>query len=36
MGVRDPAAHARLIIALRPSPDAGPDGMSGVFDIVLG
>ena len=36
MGVRDPAARARLIVALRPSPDVGPDGMSGVFDIVLG
>ena len=36
MGVRDPAARARLIVALRPSPDVGPDGLSGVFDIVLG
>src|SRR5215213_2859406 len=36
MGVRDLAARARLIVALRPSPDVGPDGMSGVFDIVLG
>jgi len=36
MGVRDPTARARLIVALRPSPDVAPDGMSGVFDIVLG
>ncbi len=36
MGVRDPGARARLIIALRASPYVGPDGMSGVFDIVLG
>jgi hypothetical protein len=36
MRVRDPAAHARLIVALSPSPDVGPDGLSGVFDIVLG
>ena len=36
IGVRDPAARARLIVALRPSPDVVPDGMSGVFDIVLG
>nr|ALS91446.1 protocat_beta: protocatechuate 3,4-dioxygenase, beta [uncultured bacterium] len=35
MGVRDPAARARLIVALRPSPDAGSDGISGEFDIVL-
>src|SRR5690242_15828656 len=36
MGVRDPAARARLIIAFSPSPDVGPDGLSGQFDIVLG
>src|SRR3954447_18605132 len=36
MGVREPAARARLIVALRPSPDVSPDGMSGGFDIVLG
>jgi protocatechuate 3,4-dioxygenase beta subunit len=36
MGVRDPAARARLMVTLRPSPDAGPDGLSGAFDIVLG
>src|SRR4051794_21421949 len=36
MGVRDPVARARLIVALRPSPDVPQDGLSGVFDIVLG
>lgn len=35
MGVRDPAARARLTVALRLTPDVGPDGMSGVFDVVL-
>ena len=35
MAVRDPASRAQLIVALRPSPDVGPDGMSGVFDVVL-
>jgi protocatechuate 3,4-dioxygenase beta subunit len=36
MGIRDPAARARLIVALSPLPDIAPDGLSGVFDIVLG
>lgn len=36
MGVRDRAARSRLIVALSPSPDVDPDGLSGVFDIVLG
>jgi protocatechuate 3,4-dioxygenase, beta subunit len=36
MGIRDPAARARLIVTLSPSPDVGPDGLSGVFDIVVG
>src|SRR3954453_11799654 len=36
MVVREPAARARLIVALSPSPDIAPDGLSGVFDIVLG
>ena len=35
LGVRDPAARARLIVALRPSPDAGAVGFAGTFDIVL-
>src|SRR5689334_13238459 len=30
VGVRDPAARARLIVALSPSPDVAPDGLSGV------
>ena len=34
MGVRDPAARARLMVAFRRS-DVDPDGLSGVFDIVL-
>jgi protocatechuate 3,4-dioxygenase beta subunit len=36
MGVRDPTARARLIVALRPSPDVGPAGLDGTFDIVVG
>ena len=36
MGVRDPAARARLIVSLHPSPDVGREGLSGVFDVVLG
>jgi protocatechuate 3,4-dioxygenase beta subunit len=36
LGVRDPAARARLIVALRPSPDIGAAGLAGTFDIVLG
>jgi len=36
MQIRDPAARARLIVALSPSLGIGPDGLSGVLDIVLG
>lgn len=36
MGVRDPAARGRLIVALRPSPDVAPAGLAGAFDIVIG
>lgn len=36
MGVRDPAARARLIVALRPALDVGPTALAGEFDIVLG
>jgi protocatechuate 3,4-dioxygenase beta subunit len=36
VGVRDPAARARLLVVLRPSPEVGPAGLSGAFDIVLG
>ncbi len=34
MGVRDPAARARLIVPFRPA--AEPDALAGTFDIVLG
>jgi len=34
LGVRDPAARARLIVPLRPA--AEPEALSGTFDIVLG
>ena len=36
MGVRDPAARARLVVALRPAAELGPAGLAGAFDIVLG
>jgi protocatechuate 3,4-dioxygenase beta subunit len=36
MGIRDPAVRARLIVALRSSPDAGIAGFAGMFDIVIG
>src|SRR3954451_4846154 len=36
MGIRDPAARARLAVALRPAPSAGPAELAGAFDIVLG
>lgn len=36
MGIRDPAARARVIVGLRPSPDLGSTGLAGQFDIVLG
>jgi protocatechuate 3,4-dioxygenase, beta subunit len=36
MGVRDPAARARLIVPLLPAPDAEPSAVAGTFDIVLG
>jgi len=35
MGIRDPAARARLIVPLRP-PEAEPAALAGTFDIVLG
>jgi protocatechuate 3,4-dioxygenase beta subunit len=34
-GIKDTAARARLIIDLRPSPEIGPTGLTGTFDIVL-
>jgi protocatechuate 3,4-dioxygenase, beta subunit len=36
MGVRDPAARSRLIVSLRPAPDAEAGALTGTFDIVLG
>jgi protocatechuate 3,4-dioxygenase, beta subunit len=36
MGVRDPAARARLIVPLRPAPETEPNAFAGTFDIVLG
>jgi protocatechuate 3,4-dioxygenase, beta subunit len=35
MGVRDPAARARLIVPLRPASEAEPNALAGTFDIVL-
>ena len=36
MGVRDPIARARLVVALRPGSTTGPAELLGQFDIVLG
>jgi protocatechuate 3,4-dioxygenase beta subunit len=36
MGIRDPAARARVIVPLRPAPGAEPGALAGSFDIVLG
>jgi protocatechuate 3,4-dioxygenase beta subunit len=36
LGVRDPAARARLIVPLRPAPELGRDALAAAFDIVLG
>jgi protocatechuate 3,4-dioxygenase, beta subunit len=36
MGVRDPAARNRLIVALQPVRSGGPAALAGEFDIVLG
>jgi protocatechuate 3,4-dioxygenase, beta subunit len=36
MGVRDPAARARLIVTLRPAAEAEANALAGTFDIVLG
>jgi protocatechuate 3,4-dioxygenase beta subunit len=36
MGIRDPAARARLLVALRPASSNGPAELTGEFDIVLG
>src|ERR1700731_3345941 len=36
LGVRDPAARARLIVPLRPASEVARDALAGEFDIVLG
>ena len=36
MSVRDPAARSRLIVPLRPAPEAEKGALAGTFDIVLG
>jgi protocatechuate 3,4-dioxygenase, beta subunit len=36
MDIRDPAARARLFVALRPASSTGPAELAGAFDIVLG
>ncbi len=35
LGVRDPAARARLIVPLRPMPELGREALAAEFDIVL-
>jgi protocatechuate 3,4-dioxygenase beta subunit len=36
MGVRDPAARARLIVPLRPASEIEANALAGAFDIVIG
>jgi hypothetical protein len=36
MSLSDPAARNRVIVALQPAPDIGPQALTGAFDIVLG
>ena len=36
LGVRDPAARARLIVPLRAAPEIGREALAAEFDIVLG
>ena len=36
MSVRDPAARSRLIVPLRPAPEAEKGALAGTFDIILG
>ena len=36
MSVHDPAARDRLIVPLRPAPEAATGALAGTFDIVLG
>jgi protocatechuate 3,4-dioxygenase beta subunit len=35
MGIRDPGARARLVVALQPQSEASATGLAGTFDIVL-
>jgi protocatechuate 3,4-dioxygenase, beta subunit len=34
--ISDPAARDRIIVALQPAPEIGPEALAGTFDIVLG
>jgi protocatechuate 3,4-dioxygenase beta subunit len=36
MGVRNPAARARLIVPLLPAPGVEANALAGTFDIVIG
>lgn len=36
LGIRDPAARARVVVPLEPDAEIGPGGLAGRFDIVLG
>ena len=36
LGVGDPAARARLVVALAPAPEIAPHALAGRFDIVIG
>jgi len=36
MGIRDPAARARLIVPLGPAPEIETSALAGTFDIILG
>ena len=36
MGIRDPAARARLIVPLGPAPETETSALAGTFDIILG
>jgi protocatechuate 3,4-dioxygenase beta subunit len=35
LGVRDPAARARVIVPLQPAPEIAQNALAGEFDIVL-
>jgi protocatechuate 3,4-dioxygenase beta subunit len=36
MGIRDPAARARVIVPLRPASETEPGALAGTFDIIVG